>query len=147
LGSIVRLDRVLTAPFFGPGMALAGIAALSAPRVRRVVARVGAPTVAVEEFRTGWYRAWRSFVVEQRAFVDELPGIAARLGDIAVPAVVVVGAGDRVVRPESQRDLAARLPRGELVILDGVGHFVPQEAPDRLAEVIAGAGLGSACDR
>jgi pimeloyl-ACP methyl ester carboxylesterase len=142
MGSIVRLDRVLAARWFGPGMALAAIAALSAPRVRQAVARVVGPAVLVEESRTGWYRAWRSFVVEQRALVDELPGIVARLGDVQVRAVVVVGGADRVVRPQSQRDLAARLPKGELVELPGVGHLVPREAPAELADVIASAGMG-----
>lgn len=49
------------------------------------------------------------------------------------PALVVVGDHDRLTPHGQARRLAASLPRGRLVVLDGAGHMVPLEAHAQLS--------------
>jgi pimeloyl-ACP methyl ester carboxylesterase len=60
-----------------------------------------------------------------------------RLRAITAPTLVVHGADDPLSPPENSHRLVAAIPGAELVELAGVGHLVPQEAPERLAELIA----------
>jgi 3-oxoadipate enol-lactonase len=62
--------------------------------------------------------------------------LSGRLGEIAAPAVVLAGLADDRTPPAHAAELAARLPRAELVELPEVGHSVPLEAP---ADVAAAA--------
>ena len=79
-GRLGRLDRVLAGRRTGPLMARAGFlgagAALAVPPLRRRIAPLvpGADASRWSELP----RAWRTFWVEQRALVDELPGLDAR---------------------------------------------------------------------
>jgi len=75
-------------------------------------------------------------MVEQRALLDELPEIAARVDAIRAPAVVVVGDADRIVRPSSQEALADRLPQAEVVRVVHAGHMLLRERPDIVAAAI-----------
>ena len=54
-----------------------------------------------------------------------------------VPVLVVAGR-DSASHPAEFADAqAARLGRGTLEIVDGSGHFLPMEQPDRVADIIA----------
>lgn len=55
---------------------------------------------------------------------------------LAQPGLVVAGSRDRVTRPDGARRLAADLPRGRLLELDGVAHFPHLEAADRVAAAL-----------
>ena len=55
---------------------------------------------------------------------------------IAVPALVVAGAADPLTRLDHQRALAARLPRGELVVIEDAGHMLAWERPSALAAAV-----------
>jgi pimeloyl-ACP methyl ester carboxylesterase len=57
-----------------------------------------------------------------------------RLTDLRVPALVLHGAEDPLIRPSAARRTAAAIPAARLVILPGVGHDIP--AP--LFPVVAG---------
>jgi pimeloyl-ACP methyl ester carboxylesterase len=57
-----------------------------------------------------------------------------RLADLRVPALVLHGAQDPLIRPSAARRTAAAIPAARLVILPGVGHDIP--AP--LFPVVAG---------
>jgi pimeloyl-ACP methyl ester carboxylesterase len=46
------------------------------------------------------------------------------LGQIRVPAIVIQGAQDKLVKPECGRRLAASLPDARLMMVSG-GHMVP----------------------
>jgi pimeloyl-ACP methyl ester carboxylesterase len=143
-GSLDELDRVLTLPIIGPVLSLAGMGLLRTPAVRRALARaaqlarVGVPVEPdlLSEHTTPWPSAWRSFVVEQRALIAELPALTAALGRVTTPAAVVIGELDRVVRPAAQESLAARLAAARAVRIADVGHLVPVQRPEAVAEAV-----------
>ena len=63
-----------------------------------------------------------------------------RLGELRMPAAVVVGERDEKFRGLGER-LAASLPCGSLVVVPGAGHAAHLEAPDAVARAISGAPL------
>ena len=56
--------------------------------------------------------------------------VLPRLGEIATPALVIVGSEDIISPVDEMRQLAAGLPRGTLAVIAGAGHMAPLEAPD-----------------
>jgi pimeloyl-ACP methyl ester carboxylesterase len=60
--------------------------------------------------------------------------------EIDVPTTIIVGDADQV-EPESllRREFESRIPGTEFIILPGVGHLAPLEAPSELAAGIAKA--------
>ena len=55
--------------------------------------------------------------------------VADRLGEIAVPALVVVGDQDRVTPPEMSRELASGISGARLATVPGAGHLSNLEKP------------------
>ena len=77
-------------------------------------------------------RAW----FEQGMTLD----IGDLVGDINVPTTVVVGDADKVENePGLRRELGSRIRGTEFIILPGVGHLSPLEAPSELAAAITTA--------
>lgn len=62
--------------------------------------------------------------------------ITARLPDIDIPTLVVVGTHDRLTPPSHARRLADALPRAELVELPRAGHMPMLERPHELARLL-----------
>ena len=60
-----------------------------------------------------------------------------RLPEIAAPLLAVAGAHDATTPAPLLRHLAAGVQQGRLIVLDGVAHLAPAEAPDRVAQLIA----------
>lgn len=56
-----------------------------------------------------------------------------RLAALTMPVLAIAGAEDAVCPPSRSMEIAASVPDGRAAILDGVGHFVPLEAPQALA--------------
>lgn len=88
-------------------------------------------------------RVWPAFLTEQRALVAETPDLAARLGEITCPAVVLHGRRDGIVPIRAGRALAAALPRARLSELDA-GHLLTLETPGEIARAV---GALVACTR
>lgn len=59
-----------------------------------------------------------------------------RLGEIAVPTVVMVGTADRTTPPHHSRRLAEGIPGARLVSVPDAGHLLNWEAADALIEAI-----------
>jgi len=59
-----------------------------------------------------------------------------RLPEIRVPTLVITGEADQMVPPENSRILASRIPGAESITLQGLGHFLPMEAPEALNRAI-----------
>jgi pimeloyl-ACP methyl ester carboxylesterase len=51
-----------------------------------------------------------------------------RLAELSMPALILHGEADPLLRPSAGRDTAAAIPGARLVILPGVGHDLPREA-------------------
>jgi 2-succinyl-6-hydroxy-2,4-cyclohexadiene-1-carboxylate synthase len=60
-----------------------------------------------------------------------------RLPELTMPTTVVAGAEDAKFVALGER-LASAIPDAELVVVPGAGHGLPREAPDALADAIAG---------
>jgi len=56
---------------------------------------------------------------------------------VEVPTMVVWGAADPVLPVHLTDDLDRHISDLRLELLDGIGHFVPEEAPDALASLVA----------
>jgi pimeloyl-ACP methyl ester carboxylesterase len=59
------------------------------------------------------------------------------LADVAVPALVIAGAVDTYLKPESLRATAAAMRDAEFVELHDVGHLPMWEAPEASADALA----------
>lgn len=63
--------------------------------------------------------------------------VVARLPEISTPVLAVAGRDDLPTPPEVLQGIAFGVQDGALVVLDGVGHLAPAEAPERVAALIA----------
>ena len=64
-----------------------------------------------------------------------LPWLRRRLAEIKAPTLVVWGDRDTLMPVAQGERLVSLLPQAELVIVDGCGHAVPEERPERLLEL------------
>jgi abhydrolase domain-containing protein 6 len=73
-----------------------------------------------------------------RGFVDADPadGLPADIERIAQPTLLVHGAKDRIIHPDTARMTHARLPSSTLEILEGIGHVPQLEAPRAVARLV-----------
>ncbi len=73
--------------------------------------------------------------VEARVFsMGPNHGAFGRLPEVQPPTLVVCGELTASIPPELAKQIAERLPRGAVEVMPGVGHFGPQEDPDRAVE-------------
>jgi pimeloyl-ACP methyl ester carboxylesterase len=144
--ALTAFDTVLASPVLGPvlsGSMLGTVgAALSLPPVRREVSsRLG---LDPDFLRAGGRlltrpRSWRSFEVEQRALLRDLPALERRLHEIAAPTTILSGTADTVVPPRAARLLAEQIPGARLELLEGAGHLLPHRHPAAVARAVAEA--------
>ena len=90
-------------------------------------------------------RIWREDLLrnDPHALAAVLRGIGTgamaplweRLPTLTMPATVLAGAGDPKFVALGER-LAAALPNGELVVVEGAGHGLPRETPEAVAAAI-----------
>lgn len=72
-----------------------------------------------------WDRAlWEFTLASQPTRLPE------RLGEIALPVLVITGDNDRIVPAEQSVRLAGELPQAELVVIPQAGHVPHEEKPD-----------------
>jgi pimeloyl-ACP methyl ester carboxylesterase len=147
--SLQWLDRALAAPGVGFVASAAALAASGvALAARPLRTRIARDLELEERYLRSAGRilvtphAWRAFFQEQRLLVRDLPMLEPRLGQIAAPTTIVIGVADRVVPLSSARRLAEQIPYARLVELERANHLLPQQRPERLAELIVEAGSG-----
>lgn len=68
--------------------------------------------------------------------------VGPRLRRISAPVLAVAGADDVVTPTDSLREIAEGVQKGRLVVLDGVGHLAPAEAPQEVALLVLEHALG-----
>lgn len=95
--------------------------------------------------------AWEAYLSQWRgeegklAFLRKEEGLRERdtaeleprLGEVEVPVLVVWGEEDAWLKPSQADRLHEAIPGSRLRKVQGVGHFVPEDAPEELAEVLA----------
>ena len=72
-----------------------------------------------------------------RAKMNREPAMAARVGEIKVPTLILFGAKDRLINPTAAQTFHERIAGSEVVIESGIGHLPMEEAPDETAAAIA----------
>ena len=150
-GALTGMDRLLALPVLGDGVLRAGEvavrrAARAATRlsqgsraesiVRRAYRFPAVRSLVAEGDRQMDGRDRRSFLVEQRALMEETPLIERRLSSLRMPCVVLHGSADRIVAPQAARDLAAAIPGAELMFVGNAGHRLPFEQPSLVAATV-----------
>jgi pimeloyl-ACP methyl ester carboxylesterase len=83
---------------------------------------------SIEPAEGGWRLRW-----DRRVLATEPVEPFAFLGDVRCPVRVLAGSESDVMPPESAERFAAAVPGAEAEVLDGVGHHVELEAPERVA--------------
>ncbi len=63
--------------------------------------------------------------------------VGARLGEINVPTLIVVGRDDGITPLECSEALHREIPRSQLVVIDDAGHNVPSEKPEEFNAALA----------
>jgi pimeloyl-ACP methyl ester carboxylesterase len=136
LEQLGRLDRALADRHAGPMLARAGFlaagAALALPQLRRRLERLvpGSDASRWPELARGW----RTFMIEQRALLDELPSLEPPVP--TPPTTVVIGARDHVTDPEAGRRYAGTIG-ARVVEVPNAGHLLPMQRPAEVASAIA----------
>ena len=80
----------------------------------------------------------RDALVEHMLSLDssETTALEPRLKDIVAPTAILWGAEDPFLPPAIGRRLQSEIPGATLSVLPELRHFVPEEAPERVAEVL-----------
>jgi pimeloyl-ACP methyl ester carboxylesterase len=146
------LDRLLAVPVVGDGIVRAGGAAVRQAfgALRRLpenwtagrLARKASDLPTVRAVLSGGDgeqllgRARASFVIEQRALIDETPALERRLSLLQLPVAVAHGRSDHIVPLAAGRLLAERIPGAELVVFPGEGHLLALDRPDEIAALV-----------
>lgn len=83
-------------------------------------------------------RAWRpQGFARQYAAIMASPGRAAKLAALDLPAAAIHGVQDPLVPFAGGKATADAIPGCELVAIDGMGHDLPAELHERIADAIA----------
>ena len=61
----------------------------------------------------------------------------AKLAQVAVPTLVIHGDADPLVPLEGGKDTAASITGAELMVIPGMGHDLPLELVDMIADAVA----------
>lgn len=109
----------------------------------RMWSLLGSPAypVAAEENRVRAEETWDHGVsaagtLRQMVAILTQPDREPRLRGLRVPSLVVHGLADRMVHVSGGRATAAAIPGAELVLVDGMGHDLPEELFDTFAAAI-----------
>ena len=97
---------------------------LAAAATREYPAEDGMARDAVARERARGLRSFRDMAAQGRQTRARWHGPPLR--DLRVPALIICGAADPLVRPRASRDTAAAIPGARLLVLPGVGHFPPR---------------------
>lgn len=97
-----------------------------------------------EEFAAGWLIRSQSTedprgygnACAAMAALNEQP-LDAELGRIRAATLVVAGDRDQLCPPRAAEIIQQGIPGSRLAVLGGVGHPIPVEAPERLADVVS----------
>ncbi len=153
LGGAVALMLALRHPELVRGLVLTGVAArfdvtadaleglravVAGRRPQQFSTDAFSPATGTEVMRQVWTEQVKTDprVTYQDLLACRAFEVGARLADIAVPALVVAGADDRLVPPAASEALARGIPGAEFAVLAGAGHVVPVERPEEFNRLV-----------
>lgn len=84
------------------------------------------------EGQAAYLRKDEALIERDTAEVEQL------LGSIEVPVRILWGGEDAWVEPSEAKVLAEKIPGAEATLVAGAGHFVMEDAPGEVAEVLSG---------
>jgi pimeloyl-ACP methyl ester carboxylesterase len=76
-----------------------------------------------------------AFLRQQQAILLR-PDSRSLLETIAVPTLVLVGAGDVTTPPDLAAEIAAGIPGADFRIIEGAGHLPPMERPGEISAIL-----------
>jgi pimeloyl-ACP methyl ester carboxylesterase len=74
--------------------------------------------------------------VFRRQLMLERNGDLDRLSAIRCPTFIVAGEQDRLRSIEEAKELQDGIPGAELTVMEGAGHMIPMEVPERLVDAV-----------
>jgi pimeloyl-ACP methyl ester carboxylesterase len=81
---------------------------------------------------------YRQIAQADRRYTDDIEPL---LGALDMPVLVAWGDQDALLPVDRARELAARIPGAHLEVIDGAGHLLQHDAPERLLGVLRGFGV------
>lgn len=75
------------------------------------------------------------FAAQQNALLKR-PNRLDLLASIQCPILAVTGSEDRWSPPAQHQEMVDRAPNARLKVVEGAGHMLPVEAPEKLAEIL-----------
>lgn len=132
-------------PYLVPRWAVALVMHLTFTRDGRVSGRDVDQYWAPSQFREFPLAAWH--LIHAFEWDCWAPDGFAALRRLERPPLIITGENDRLVRMRDTERAACEANAAELLVLDGVGHVSPEEAPDIVAReilrVVRGTGVAS----
>ncbi len=130
--ALARGENLLVPKTVAKAERMLAMAMVRPPPLPRALQRyAAAQRIALAERFAAYFAAWHA-----AGPADGLPDEAA-LAQIEAPALIIHGAGDRIIAPATGEALAEHLPRSRLELLQQVGHMPQIEAPRRVARLTA----------
>jgi 3-oxoadipate enol-lactonase len=113
------------------GLGMAGVAAALVPTMPGPAADPGAIPAAIAAMASVDERAYRTTL-------GMLTGFDRRgdLGQVTQKSLLIAGEADATAPPRGMQRMADAMPDARLVVIPGVGHLLPLEAPDAFREVL-----------
>jgi pimeloyl-ACP methyl ester carboxylesterase len=140
---VLLSDRVLAAPVAGEVLAFGAVRLAGRwMRQRRLAEfdghldRADLPAARGELAAQFDRPVWRSFLVEQRALVHQLPLLDGALSAVDCPVRIVAGTEDSVIPRRTVEAIQRRLRDSTVSWVDGAGHDLPLLAPGPVADAI-----------
>jgi pimeloyl-ACP methyl ester carboxylesterase len=104
---------------------------------------IGSPGFPLDEAK-GRARAEETFdrgvsasgVMRQMLAILNQPNRSRALGSLRIPAAIVHGSADKMVHVSGGRATARAIPGAELLVIDGMGHDMPNELFETLTDII-----------
>jgi pimeloyl-ACP methyl ester carboxylesterase len=148
-GCLTGWDRLLAAPVAGEVCAIMAwwvTPWVARARLARIARRQRRPIAAHEH--VNWHiwgtshhehgPLWRTFLIEQRALVNELSDLTASLAGIRQPTLLLADPSDTLVPVRTTHLLAEALPDARVELVSKIGHHLPRRGAATVAAAITG---------
>lgn len=132
MGTSARASVKPAAP--APGAAGVKFSGLNRRTIEASLLPDHASECVIERIRSMSVRLGGQVFERQSAMRRE--GDLDRLTSIRCPTLVISADGDRLRSVEEGRELVDRIPRAEFVVIEGSGHMMPIEVPEKLVATV-----------